>query len=182
MHEARCLYVFQRSILEGKKTMSMTVGDLIRPDDVPDAIKTAVQTAIAGYTSSYKTLTISQTELLNNVNDKITDFKTNAEETEEITNDPYNGVTGKRIKPYAVLNLIYASMRQACRLGTISYSYYSNTGYVNSPGYTPPVVSQSLKVLFGTVDSEVPNVATYCSKVAAKYPRVSDNGTLTSVE
>ena len=159
----------------------MTVGDLIRPDDVPDAIKTAVQTAIAGYTSSYGASTITQTELLNNVNDKINDFKTEAEEITDGT-DPRNGVTGKRIKPYAVLNLIYAAMRQACRLGTISYSYYSNTGYVNSPGYTPPVVSQSLKVLFGTVHSEVPDVATYCSKVAAKYPRVSDNGTLTEVK
>lgn len=153
----------------------MTVGDIIRPEDVPSAIKTKISDAVAGYTGSYENYSDphGKETILNLVNG-FTDTYTTP------SNDQDKGASvGRPIKPYAVLNLIYKSMREACRCGTITYQQYNNTGYANKKNYTPAKSSYSVKVIFKTVNSTeaTKSADAFCAKVATeKKPYVSENG------
>ncbi len=157
----------------------MTVGDIIKPDDVPSAIRTKISDAVAGYNGSYSGYSDpnGKSTILNLAAGFATTYKTNSSDQDK------GAYPGLLIKPYAVLNLIYKSMREACRCGTITYQMYNNTGYANVKGYTPGKSSYSVNVIFKSVNSGTPATAdAFCAKVAtAKKPRVSDNGTKTSI-
>ena len=159
--------------------MSMTVGDIIKPDDVPSAIRTKISDAVAGYNGSYSGYSDpnGKNTILNLAAGFATTYKTNSSDQDK------GAYPGLLIKPYAVLNLIYKSMREACRCGTITYEMYNNTGYANVKNYTPGKSSYSVKVIFKSVNSKTPATAdAFCAKVATeKKPRVSDNGTKTSI-
>lgn len=169
----------------------MTVGDIIKPDDIPSAIRTKISDAVAGYDSSYigkqdpngkKTIDKysdpnGKNTILNLAADFATTYKTNSSDADK------GAYPGLLIKPYAVLNLIYKSMREACRCGTLTYQKYDNLRYVNVKNYRPKKTSYSVKVIFKTVNPETPTTAdAFCEKVATiKKPYVSDNGTKTTI-
>lgn len=157
----------------------MTVGDIIKPDDVPSAIRTKISDAVAGYTGSYENYSDpnGKNTILNLAEGFATIYKTNSADQDK------GAYPGLLIKPYAVLNLIYKSMREACRCGTITYQKYNSAGYANVKGYTPGKSSYSVGVIFKTVNPGTPNTAdAFSAKVATeKKPIVSDNGTKTSI-
>lgn len=155
----------------------MTVGDLIKPGDVPEAIATAINTATSGYSGSYAGYSTTVQAIKNIANGYTATYKENNDAKEK------GAYPGRLIKPYAVLNLIYKSMRETCRCGTITYQQYSNTGYVNIKNYTPSKTSYSVNILFSSLNPGTPGSAdAFCAKVATtKKPNVSNNGTLTTI-
>ena len=156
----------------------MTVGDIIRPGDVPEAIATAIDTATSGYSGSYAGYSTTVNAIKDIANRYTNTYKENNDTKEK------GAFPGRLIKPYAVLNLIYKSMRETCRCGTITYEKYSNTGYANIKNYTPKRTSYSVKILFSELNPGTPSSAdAFCAKVATtKKPNVSNNGTLTTID
>lgn len=158
----------------------MTVGDIIRPEDVPSAIRTKISDAVAGYNGSYDNYSDpdGKNTILNLAAGFATTYKT------ESTDQDKGAYPGFLIKPYAVLNLIYKSMREACRCGTIKYQKYNNTGYyANKKGYTPAKSSYSVNVIFKTVHSvdATKSADAFCAEVAKTMPFVSENGNRTAI-